>query len=104
MRNQEIEAVFKECSSLCDTKNEDYATPDDFYANFRTVETIAMPMWIGCYVRLLDKITRLSGFVRRYNQTQKITAKHESIEDTLKDGINYLALTLVTYRKWKNEE
>ena len=40
MRNPEIEAVFKECADLCDTKNDDYASKEDFYANFRLVSRL----------------------------------------------------------------
>ena len=101
MRNPEIEAVFKECADLCDTKNDDYASKDDFYANFRLVEDIGLPMWVGVLIRFLDKYSRLRGFVSRYIKTGKMEVKHESIEDTFKDGINYLAIALVCYRNWK---
>ncbi|HCK14000.1 TPA: hypothetical protein DHW51_07745 [Candidatus Poribacteria bacterium] len=101
MRNPEIEAVFKECADLCDTKNDDYASKEDFYANFRLVEEIGLPMWVGVLIRFLDKYSRLRGFVSRYMKTGKMGVRHESIEDTFKDGINYLAIGLVCYRNWK---
>jgi len=101
MRNPEIEAVFKECADLCDTKNDDYASKEDFYANFRLVEEIGLPMWVGVLIRFLDKYSRLRGFVSRYIKTGKMEVRHESIEDTFKDGINYLAIGLVCYRNWK---
>ena len=101
MRNPEIEAVFKECADLCDSKNEDYASKEDFYKNFRLVEQINVPMWVGVFIRFLDKYSRLSGFISRYIKTGKLEVQHESIEDTFKDGINYLAISLVCYRNWK---
>ena len=104
MINPRISDIFKECLSLCDTKNEDYANPKDFYANFRTVEATGLPIWVGVWIRLLDKISRVNGFIRRYNTSGKISAHHESIEDTLKDGINYLAICLDTYRQWHQLE
>ena len=103
MRNLEIEAIFTECSELCNKKNDDYASPDDFYANFRLVEEIGLPMWVGVLVRFLDKYSRLRGFVKRFLSTGKLHVEHECIEDTFLDGINYLAIGLVTYRKWKDE-
>ena len=105
MRNKNIEAIFQECSDLCDSKNEDYANNKDFYANFRSVESLGITVWVGVYIRFLDKVSRFSGFIRRFNKTGKLSVNHENIEDTLKDGINYLAICLDSYRDWiKNEE
>ena len=103
MRNPDIEAIFKECSELCDKKNNDYASPEDFYKNFRLVEDIGLPMWIGVLVRFLDKYSRLKGFTHRFIKTGKLHVEHECIEDTFLDGINYLAIGLVVYRQWKDE-
>ena len=103
MRNKNIEAIFKECSDLCDSKNEDYANSQDFYANFRTVESLGVPVWVGVYIRFMDKVSRMSGFIKRFNQTGKMSVNHESIEDTLKDGINYLAICLDSYRQWQRD-
>ena len=103
MRNPEIDSVFDECSKLCDKKNNDYASPDDFYKNFRLVEAIGLPMWVGIVIRFLDKFSRLTGFVKRWITTGKLHVEHECIEDTFLDAINYLALGLITYRKWKED-
>jgi hypothetical protein len=104
MRNKNIENIFKECSDLCNSKNEDYANSTDFYANFRTVEDLGIPVWVGVYVRFLDKVKRMSGFICRFNNTGKLSVNHESIEDTLKDGINYLAICLDSYRQWQKQQ
>ena len=90
MRNESIEGIYEEALELINRKNEDYANPDDFYANFR----------------MLDKISRLQGFVRRFVETGNISSTvDESIEDTLLDTINYAAITLDTYRQYmKGEE
>ena len=102
MRNNRLEDIFNnECLPLCDSKNGDYAHPEDFYANFRAVEQGGVDTWAGVYVRLCDKISRLHGFVRRYNKTGNITANHEGIEDTLLDMANYTVITLDTYRQWR---
>jgi len=104
MRNENIENIFKECSELCDSKNEDYATSEDFYANFRSVESLGLPVWVGVYIRFMDKVSRMSGFIFRFMSTGAMSVKHESIEDTLKDGINYLAICLDSYRQWHKHE
>jgi hypothetical protein len=104
MRNENVEKIFEEALTLVNNKNEDYASPIDFYANFRMVEHAGIPTWVGVHVRMLDKISRLNGFVRRFIETGNITSTvDESIEDTLLDAINYSAITLDTYRQYKKE-
>ena len=105
MLNKNIERIFnEEALSLINSKNDDYANPTDFYANFRLCEQAGIPMFIGVHVRMLDKISRLNGFVRRFIETGDISANHESIEDTLLDAINYSAITLDTYRQYIEEK
>ena len=104
MQNKNVEKIFEEASALMSDKNEDYGSPDDFYANFRMVENAGLPTWVGLHIRMLDKISRLNGFVRRFIETGNITSTvDESIEDTLLDAINYSAITLDTYRQYKKE-
>ena len=101
MLNKNIEIIFnEEALSLINSKNDDYANPTDFYANFRLCEQAGIPMFIGVHVRMLDKISRLNSFIERFNRTGEITAHHESIEDTLLDTINYSAIMLDTYRQF----
>ena len=101
MRNESIEGIYEEALELINRKNEDYANPDDFYANFRMVEYSGISTWVGVHVRMLDKISRLQGFVRRFVETGHISSTvDESIEDTLLDTINYAAITLDTYRQY----
>ena len=102
MLNKNIEKIFnEEALKLINSKNDDYANPTDFYANFRLCEQAGIPMFIGVHVRMLDKISRLNSFIERFNRTGEITAHHESIEDTLLDTINYAAIMLDTYRQHK---
>ena len=102
MLNKNIEKIFNdEALKLINSKNDDYANPTDFYANFRLCEQAGIPMFIGVHGRMLDKSSRLNSFIERFNRTGEITANHESIEDTLLDTINYAAITLDTYRQYK---
>lgn len=104
MRNKNIENIFnEECLKLVNSKNKDYANPQDFYANFRMSELAGIPMFVGVHVRLLDKISRLNSFLERFNRTGEMSVEHESIEDTLLDAINYSAICLDTYRIWQRE-
>ena len=104
MRNDNIDKIFnEECLKLINSKNNDYANPTDFYANFRLSEQAGVPMFMGVHIRLLDKISRLNSFMERFNRTGKMSVEHESIEDTLLDTINYSAIALDTYRMWKHD-
>lgn len=101
MINKNVEKIFnEEALILINSKNDDYANPTDFYANFRLSEQAGIPMFIGIHVRLLDKISRLNSFISRFYRTGEITANHESIEDTLLDTINYSAIMLDAYRQY----
>ena len=100
MRNLEVEAVFKHCAELIDKKNSDYATEKDFYSNFRRVENLSIPTWVGIVIRSMDKVVRLENTVAKFNQTGKIHLKNESFEDTFYDLINYFGLALVCYKDW----
>ena len=104
MRNEAVEEIFKTCLETVDKKNNDYGKSDDFYFNFRQVENVGIPLWVGVVIRYLDKHSRLVNAVEQFNTTGKIHLENESLEDTLIDGINYMALILATYRDWKNEK
>lgn len=77
----------KTCAAALDlmrTKNEDYAAADDPYRNFRTFGRY------GILVRLSDKLARL----RTFEERGVLSVKDESIEDTIRDIINYSILYL----------
>jgi hypothetical protein len=69
-------------------KNHDYAGKEgtDPYANFRRVETMGICSTLqGFLVRLTDKLSRLSTFVK----DGELLVKDETVRDTLIDMINY---------------
>ena len=99
MKNERVENIYYECMKIVDDKNHDYASKDDFYKNFRMVEVIGTPAWVGCYIRFLDKVSRMNGFIERLQKDGKAEVKNESIEDTFLDEINYMAICLDLYRQ-----
>ena len=100
MKNERVEKIFYECMEIVDCKNHDYASEEDFYKNFRMVEVIGTPAWIGCYIRFLDKVSRMNGFIERLQRNGKAEVKNESIEDTFQDAINYMAICLDLFRQY----
>ncbi len=86
-------AVLKEMGDTHDRKQQDYGTDGDPFANLRASADFGVRPWVGAYVRLNDKITRVKSFIR------KGTLANESIEDSLLDIATYAAIALVLYRE-----
>lgn len=84
--------TFQECQELLAQKNDDYSTrsqTENALANFLIIEVYKLTSTeIGLFVRLSDKITRISNFLR----TGILSVLDEKIDDTIKDAINYLII------------
>lgn len=90
--NNQLERHFRECLTISRAKNADYADLNNPFKNFELSAQIAnIPVAKGMMIRLMDKMTRISNLLEREN-----VVKDEKIEDTIKDGINYLNI-LLTY-------
>jgi hypothetical protein len=76
------EDMTKAARTIMRKKNADYANEDDPLANFRR--------WgaLGFVVRMDDKLARLSTFVKR----GVFEVEEESLDDTLRDLVNYCVL------------
>lgn len=86
---------------LMNLKNRDYAGNEGVepFANFTRVEAMGICQTeSGFLVRLTDKMSRLSSFIR----AGKMNVKDESFNDTCIDIINYIVL-LSAYLKDKEE-
>ena len=93
------EATFAECLEIIRKKNHDYAADADAFANFRTCELLNVSAEKGIMVRWLDKIKRIDNLL-----TKEAYVTDESIEDTLRDAINYPALLLALIRDRRSRE
>jgi len=85
--SRHIENTFKECLVLAKKKNADYAGKEDPFKNFDSVKLIGVDAKHGIMVRLMDKITRIGNLLEKEPKVVE-----EKIEDTINDGINYLAI------------
>ena len=99
--NQLIESVresFEKCLAIIERKNHDYAGAAslDLYANFRTAELLGISVEKGIMVRWLDKLKRIDNLL-----SQEAYVTDESIEDTLRDAINYPAILLAYLQESK---
>ena len=86
-----IENLFSECVETIRKKNGDYATDDDQFKSFRTVEMIGASVEQGILTRFLDKVSRLTTIFKQ-KRVGKEYVDDESFQDTIKDAINYLAI------------
>ena len=85
--------LLKEIAELHDRKNNDYATNQDPFSNFRECERFGVPAWKGVLVRMSDKVVRI------FNLIDKGTTKNESIEDSFMDLSVYSLICLILYRE-----
>ncbi len=96
---KDMRGIFDTALSIVEKKNQDYATGDDPFANFRGSEFVGVDYKRGILVRKLDKIKRVSNLL-----TNKPKVLDESIEDTLIDDIAYSALLLLAIRYDREKE
>lgn len=97
---ESIESTFSACLETAKKKNQDYAGDKDPFANFGRVETFGIcTVEQGILVRITDKLARVSNLIGGENPA----VVDESVDDTLLDAINYLAI-LKAYRDSKRSE
>ena len=88
---KDMEATFAECLAIAKRKNNDYAgekTADPF-KNFRGSEFVGVSVERAILVRNMDKMSRIGNLLSQEN-----AVKDESITDTIRDSINYMAILL----------
>ena len=84
---KQLEGIFNKCLEIADAKGRDYSGTTDGMGNFRDFG------WRGIVVRLGDKYHRIKNLIMNQGMTRAV--HDESIDDTLRDLINYAALALV---------
>jgi len=90
-----IEKTYADGVEIIKKKNHDYSKGDNPFKNFElsSLQT-GVPVELGILQRISDKVTRLGNLLDGTDPK----VNDESIEDTLLDTINYLAL-LKAYRE-----
>jgi hypothetical protein len=86
-----FEQTFSECIEISRKKNADYcgtAEESDPFHNFKQAPGVAkITVEQGILVRLTDKLSRIGTLLG-----QPAQVADESIDDSIKDAINYLAI------------
>lgn len=85
----DIEQTFNKCLLIAKMKNSDYAGKEtlDPFKNFRGSEFVSVKPERAILVRTMDKISRVSNLL-----DFDAEVKDESINDTIDDIINYMAI------------
>ncbi len=82
-----VESFYEKGVEIIKKKNDDYATGDDPYKNFRFASLVGVSPERAILVRVADKLARVSNLLDK-----EPSVKDEKIEDTLLDMCNYLAI------------
>lgn len=92
---ESIEETYAMGVEIIKIKNKDYANSSNPFKNFESSEIIGLSPDRAILVRILDKISRISNLMDK-----EADVKDESMDDTIIDCINYLAI-IKAYRKSK---
>jgi hypothetical protein len=92
--------LLDEMRELHNRKNADYSKDEDPLSNFRLVENIGIPAWIGIVIRLTDKSSRIMQLTRKTLEGREASVKEESIKDSLIDNAVYSLLCIILYEEW----
>jgi len=85
-----MEDTYAECMEISKKKSSDYSGKDNSFANFLNAQVVGVSVERGILVRIMDKIARVSNLLDKNPEVVE-----ESLDDTLKDAINYLAILRV---------
>lgn len=87
-------------AELHDKKQHDYGADEDIFANFRLSELSGVPAWQGSVIRMGDKYSRISNFIKK----GEFKFKEESIKDTLMDMAVYSLITMILFEEAEGDE
>jgi hypothetical protein len=84
-----LEETYKEALEIVRKKNADYAEEVDPFKNFKFSTLINTPPEQAILVRVCDKMARVANLLQPGKEAK---VKDETIQDTILDMINYLAI------------
>lgn len=90
---------FEKNIEIMKAKNADYSGGNsDPFGNFKSVEMLGISAEEGFLTRMMDKMMRISSFVKK----GELQVKDEAVKDTLADLANY-AMLLAAYIESKKD-
>jgi len=85
-----FELLCKKVLNTLSNKGDDYSGTQDRFSNFRLSEKVGVPAYLGAFIRLQDKFSRLCYILN----TERPSVEDETTFDTLLDLIGY---SLIVY-------
>jgi hypothetical protein len=82
-----LEATFKRGLEIIHLKNADYANSANPFRNFESASIAGLGVERAILVRVLDKLSRVSNLL-----SKDPAVVEETVNDTILDAINYLAI------------
>lgn len=92
-----IEKTYKDGVEIIRIKNADYGADENPFKNFESARVIGLDVKEAILLRTLDKMSRMGNLLK-----QEAQVKDESIEDSIVDAINYLAI-LKAYIEYESQ-
>lgn len=86
---KDIEDTFRKCILVIDKKNHDYSGTTDPFGSFRNASIAGVSVESALLLAVVQKVSRMGNLMQR---PAKVVT--ESLEDTIMDCINYLAILL----------
>lgn len=99
--SQRFVDLLDEAVSVHDRKQHDYGRADDPFANVRASEDFGIPGWVGCAVRMNDKMRRIQAAAQRLlnGVAEGDLLANESLEDAFMDLLVYAGIGVVMLRE-----
>lgn len=92
--------ILKEVEELQNIKNSDYASDKDPLSNLKMSEEIDVPAYVGNFIRMGDKFSRLTQLIKKKQKGEGPAVKNESIRDTLRDLSVYCILEMILLEEY----
>jgi hypothetical protein len=83
-----IQSFYNDAINILKKKNADYANSQDPFKNFKFAAIANIDVSKAILVRILDKLARINNLIEKGTNT----VKDETVNDTIIDSINYLAI------------
>ncbi len=95
---QSVKETYERALAICELKNSDYAEDADPFKNFKAAELVGLKPEQALLLQMTNKLSRIGNLLGGKE------AKHEAIEDTLVDLINYSAILKAYIEHGKKED
>jgi hypothetical protein len=95
--------ILAELEELHSTKNSDYAEKSDPLSNLKMSEQIDIPGYVGNFIRMGDKWSRLVQLMKKKQHGEGPAVKNESMKDTLRDLAVYCILEMILLEEYEQK-